>query len=123
MYIYAMTTFLLGILFLVLGNKIFHGKTNLIHDYHQENIGMQDKEAYGRAFSKGMYLIGVSTIASGIVSLLSNSVIIYVGIFILGFIFSLVIIVKVQRKFNGSIFWEIPVYQIKKLKSHITFVY
>lgn len=104
MFIYAIIMFLLGILFLVLGNKIFHGKTNLIHDYHQENIKMQDKEAYGRAFSKGMYLIGVSTIASGIVSLLSNSVIIYVGIFILGFIFSLVIIVKVQRKFNGSIF-------------------
>lgn len=104
MFIYAIIMFLLGILFLVLGNKIFHGKTNLIHDYHQENIKMQDKKAYGRAFSKGMYLIGISTIASGIFSLLSNSVIICVGIFILGFIFSLIIIVKVQRKFNGSIF-------------------
>lgn len=104
MVMYAIIMFLLGILYLILGNKIFHGKTNLIHDYHQKNVKVQDKEAYGRAFSKGMYGIAVSSIASGLVSLFNRSTIICASILILCFIISIVIIIKAQKKYNGSIF-------------------
>lgn len=69
MNIFALVTIIFGIILLVLGSQIAHGYTYLIHDYHQASIKEEDKKGYGTDFSKGMYGIAFSFLASGIVSI------------------------------------------------------
>lgn len=104
MVIYCLLMILLGVTFWILGNKISNGHTELIHQYHQTNVSQENKCAYSKNFSKGMYGLALSMMASGVVALLNFSSKIYVGIFLFGVAISLWQIVNVQKKYNGGIF-------------------
>lgn len=102
---YSVIMFAVAILFLGLAAAIYRGNTNLIHDYHQTKIKESDKKAYGKAFSKGMLAIAVSLILSGAIALLGDTtslMLISIGILLVGLIISFIVIVKVQKKFNGG---------------------
>ena len=104
---YSMIMFSAAVLFLVLGIAVYKGNTKLIHDYHQTNIEETDRTEYGRAFAKGMFAICATLFTSGIIALFSKGAsILTVSLIVLsaGLIASILVIVKVQKKYNGGMF-------------------
>lgn len=102
---YSLIMFAAAVLFLGLAAAIYRGNTNLIHSYHQTNIKVPDKKAYGKAFAKAMLTLPASLILSGAIALLGGTTslaLISVGVLLVGIIVSLIIITKVQNKFNGG---------------------
>lgn len=104
MKLFVIVSFIFAFIFFVLGMFIYDGNTVFIHDYHQKNVKDDEKSAYGKAFSKGMFGIGISFLISGICSLSHVSEDVITGIFIFGIFFSIGMIVSVQKKYNGGIF-------------------
>lgn len=107
MIIYSVLMFVSAIVFLSFGIAIYKGNTKLIHDYHQTKVKESEKKDYGKAFSKGIFLISISLALSGSVALLGDSVHIIgfaTSILFLGMIISFVILLKVQSKFNQGLF-------------------
>ena len=107
MLIYSIIMFMITILFLYLAINVNNGKTYLIKSYHQEKVREEDKPDYGKAFSKGLFGISLSTFISGVIpffldtkeSILPSLMIVFGGIMI-----SFIIIIRVQIKYNGGIF-------------------
>ena len=107
MIVYSIIMFVTAVLFLVFGITIYKGNTKLIHDYHQTNIEESEKQKYGRAFAKGMFAICATLLISGIIALFGEgSSILATSLFVLtvGIIVSIIILVKVQKKYNGGLF-------------------
>ena len=107
MLIYTILTLAISIPFVWLGIRINRGALYLIHDYHQKNVKEEEKTAYGKAFSKGMFGLAASMIASGIVALFGDSkqyMIASLVILFLGFAISFAVILRVQKKYNGGVF-------------------
>ena len=92
-------------IFAILSFKIYNGKTELIHDYHQTNV--KDKEAYGKGFGKALGVIAAGIFLSGIVGLLGDSNTIAIAAVIVlfaGLFAGLWCIYRVQKKYNSGIF-------------------
>lgn len=107
MILYSIIMFLVAILFLSLGISIHKGNTKLIHDYHQTNIKESKLNEYGKAFAKGMFAICATLLISGIIALFGEEdSVVAASIIILaaGLIVSIVVLVKVQKKYNGGLF-------------------
>ena len=107
MIVYIMILFLAAALFWILGFSVYKGNTKLIHDYHQTNVSEAQRQEYGRAFAKGLFVLGAALLASGIIALLGNSgsaVIASVIVLAAGILISVVILVRVQRKYNNGVF-------------------
>ncbi len=104
---HSITMFVGAALFLALGTAIYRGNTKLIHDYHQRNIKESERTEYGRAFAKGMFAICATLLLSGIIALFGkDDQIATVSLIVLfaGLIISGVVIIKVQKKYNGGLF-------------------
>ena len=104
---YSIILFATAVLFLALGIAVYKGNTKLIHDYHQRNVRESERTEYGRAFSKGMFAICATLIISGIIALFGKTdPIAAVSLIVLfaGLIVSGILIVKVQKKYNGGLF-------------------
>lgn len=104
---YSILMFLIGTLFLYLAISVQNGKTSLIKDYHQAKVKEEEKAAYGKGFSKGLFGIAVSLFLSGIIPFFVNikqSVILSLVVLFGGMIISFIIIVRVQKKYNGGMF-------------------
>ena len=96
----------IAVLFLWLGIMLRHGKTDLIHDYHQTHIPKDRKKEYGKAFSVSMFTISASCFTSGLLGLWETEFSSKLSLFVLlcGLILSIVIIFLVQKKYNGGLF-------------------
>lgn len=101
MILYAAILFAVAALFAVLAVRIYKGKTELIHDYHQTKV--TDKRGYGRAFGKAMGLIAATMALSGAVSLVADPAWAMAVLFG-GLAIGVAAIVGVQKKFNGGVF-------------------
>ena len=101
MILYAAILFAVAALFAVLAVRIYKGKTELIHDYHQTKV--KDKAGYGRAFGKAMGLLAATMALSGAVSLFAE-VIWALAVLFGGLAFGIAAIIRVQKKFNGGVF-------------------
>lgn len=102
---YSILMFAVGVLFIGFAIAIYRGNIDLIHSYHQTNVKEEDKEKYGKSFSRGMFILAVSLVLSGIIALLGESVPIVIAsiiILVIGFITAFIVISKVQEKFNGG---------------------
>ena len=102
---YCVVLFFVATLFAVVSTRIYKGKTNLIHDYHQTNV--TDKASYGRAFGKAMGIPTGTMVLSGTIALLGDSApIVWAALSVLavGFVIGFVCIFRVQKKFNGGVF-------------------
>ena len=105
MILYSIIMFLVGALMGGIGIAIYHGKTNLIHDYHQTKV--TDKVAYGKAFGKAMLVIALAMLFSGIISLFGDSekvAIFSVAALFIGLTIGIACIIAVQKKYNNGIF-------------------
>ena len=101
---YAILMFLVAAVFAVVAVAIYKGKTNLIHDYHQANV--TDKAAYGKAFGKALGVIAIAPLISSIIGLLGESngiVCTAVATLIVGITIGIICIVRVQKKYNGTV--------------------
>lgn len=98
--------FVVGLLSLILGIMICKGNTMLIHDYHQMKIREADKSAYGKDFSKGIFIIALSMFISGVIALFGYSATMVTALIVLfaGFIIGFIMIARVQKKYNNGIF-------------------
>ena len=104
---YSIIMFLAAILFLALGISVYRGNTKLIHDYHQKNIKESERQEYGRAFAKGMFAICTTLFISGIIPLFGKEDSVAAAPYIVllaGLIVSIMVLVKVQKKYNGGLF-------------------
>lgn len=104
---YSIIMFVTAVLFFALGVALYKGNTKLIHDYHQTNIKESERQEYGRAFAKGMFAICATLLISGIIALFGEEgLIVAISLFVLavGIIVSVMVLVKVQMKYNGGLF-------------------
>ena len=63
-----------SILFLILGWLIWKKeKINLIHSYHYDKVAEADKKAYTALMGKGVIIIGLGMLATGIIDLATRS--------------------------------------------------
>ena len=107
MIILSIILFAVAALLAVFGILIYRGNTKLINDQHQRNVPEDELKAYGRSFSKGLFVMAASFIISGIVGLIdSSSTGFSVSLIVLfaGIIISSVILIIVQKKYNGGMF-------------------
>ena len=107
MLIYTIITLAFSIPFVWLGIRINRGELSLIHDYHQKKVKEEEKAAYGKAFSKGMFGMAASMIVSGLVAMFGESksfMIASLVVLFLGFAISIAVLLRVQKKYNGGIF-------------------
>ena len=103
MIVYAIIMFLAAGLIFALGISVYKGNTKLIHDYHQTNIQPSRRQAYGRAFAKGMGAMSAAFFASGTVALLGDMAASY-AVLAVGRTVSMIILVMIQKKYNGGLF-------------------
>ena len=100
---YAIIMLVTAAVFGVVSALIYKGKTNLIHDYHQTKV--TDKAGYGKAFGKAMGVIAAAMALSGILALFGEAVMwLPVIVLVIGMAIGIVLIVRVQRKYNGGMF-------------------
>ncbi len=107
MIMYSIIMFLIAILFLYLAVNVKNGKTSLIKSYHQEKVKEEDKLAYGKAFSKGLFGIAITLFLSGVIPFFvgaKQSALLSLIVVFGGMIISFFIIVRVQKKYNGGMF-------------------
>ncbi len=107
MVIYSVILFAVAALFLGFAIAIYQGNTNLIHDYHQTHVKEEDRKAYGRAFSKGLFVLAGFLTISGVIALLGETlpvVLASAGVSLAGIVTALLIAAKVQKEFNGGFF-------------------
>lgn len=103
MIIFIILTELLALLFFVIGRTIGKGNIESIHSYHRKNVKDEDKMAYAKLHSKGMYSIALGFFIEGIVNYLrieNFDALIIFGSIAIGFLF----FNKAQKKYNGSWF-------------------
>ena len=82
---------------------IYKGKTELIHDYHQQQV--KDKGNYARSFGKAMGILSVTMALSGVIALFGLAAMgLAIGVLILGLMVGVIAIVLVQKKYNGGVF-------------------
>ena len=101
---FSVITFLTAALLTGFGIAIYKGKTDLIHAHHQTQV--TDRESYGKAFAKALFVIASTLLFSGIIGLFGDSdrhVIFAVATLIAGICIGTGCIVAVQKKYNKGV--------------------
>ena len=98
----AIIDFAVGIACIALGLLIWKKqKLSVLHNYHYKNVKKEDIPAYSRQIGLGLILIGIGIIITGILNLLYSA---FWWISLLaGIVIGLIIIIKAQKKYNGSV--------------------
>lgn len=105
MLLYSLIMLPVSILLIAFSIAIYNGKTDLIHDYHQTKV--TDKEAYGKAFGKALFIVGLAPLCSGIIGFFGDSqaiVITSIAVLLIGFCIGVTCICIVQKKYNNGLF-------------------
>ncbi len=107
MIVYSVILFAAAVLILIVGRAIYRGKTDLIHDYHRQNVPESERLRYGRAFAGGLFVLGGALALSGGIALFGDSgpiTAVSLAVLTAGLVVSIVMIVLVQKKYNGGMF-------------------
>ena len=102
---YSVIMFAIAVLFVGFAVAVYRGNTNLIHDYHQTKV--KDKEAYGKAFGKALFVMALAPLISGMIGLFGKSgqlAITAVFVLFAGLILGFSCILAVQKKYNNGLF-------------------
>ena len=75
-------------------------KVSLLHDYHYKNVKKEDIPAYARMMGIGLITIGAGICGAGILDLADSSL--WWVPLAAGFVIGLVILIRTQKKYNGS---------------------
>ena len=103
MLLYSIIMFVVAGLIFGLGAAIYRGRTDLIHDYHQQKV--TDPKGYAAAFGRAMFIVGLGPGISGILGLLGEAaataslIVLFAGLGV-----GIGCIVAVQKKFNNGVF-------------------
>ncbi len=95
---------ILGVVFIYLGYLIWKKeKISLIHSYHYTKVKEQDKKAYTQLMGKGVLLMGIGMILTGVIDYVTKTA---YGWFVFGFFFIIgfIIITIAQKRYNGGLF-------------------
>lgn len=99
MILYAIILLLTAVLFGILAVRIYQGKTELIHEYHQKNV--KDREGYGKAFGKALGFMAAAMAVSG---MLAFAMLPAVIVLVAGLTVGILMLIAVQKKYNGGVF-------------------
>ena len=91
-----------GLLLAVLGGLLWKKQmVSILHDYHYKNVKREDLPAYTRQMGIGLIVMGAGICGAGLLSLIDSPCwwILLLG----GIALGLILIVKAQKKYNGSI--------------------
>jgi len=82
-------------------------KITLIHGNHKTNIKKEDVKEYTKSIGKAHIIMGIATLSIIILRLTNNDIYDYIGLIIclIGFVTSIVKIIKAQKKYRIGI-WE-----------------
>ena len=103
MILYAIIMFVTAAAFAFGAVRIYKGKTDWIHDYHQTKV--TDKVGYGRAFGKALGVLPGAMSLSGAIALLGETAVWWaIGVLTAGLLAGILAILRVQKKYNGGVF-------------------
>ena len=103
-------TFLVGVVFIVLGISNMRGNISTLHSYHRHRVSEEDRIPFGKKVGLGTMVIGVGIIIFSVLSTVTlyteNDIFILIGtaILIIGIILGLVISFRAMIKYNKGIF-------------------
>lgn len=78
-------------------------RIDLIHSYHYKRVTEDNKKAYSTAMGKGVLLMGIGVLLTGIINYVTESASGWIC-FVFSFIFGLTLVLRAQSKFNGGLF-------------------
>ena len=103
MIIYSIILIIVAIVLAVIAIRINKGQTDLIINYHQSRVKPEEKLRYARDFSKGIFCLSGTMLIAGITVLITKVLIADI-ILVAGIIISVVILIRVQNRYNKGIF-------------------
>ena len=103
MIIYSIILIAVAIVLALIAVRINKGQTDLIINYHQSRVKPEEKLRYARDFSKGIFCLSGTMLIAGI-TVLFTKVLIADIILVAGIIISVVILIRVQNRYNKGVF-------------------
>ena len=106
----SIVTFLVGVVFIVLGISNRRGNISSLHSYHRNRVSEEDRIPFGKQVGWGTMLIGIGIIMFSILSAVTlyteNDIFILIGtaVLIVGIVAGLIISFKAMIKYNKGIF-------------------
>ena len=103
-------TFLVGVIFIVLGISNMKGNISSLHSYHRNRVSEEDRIPFGKQVGLGTIIIGISIIIFSVMSAVTlyteNNIFTLVGtaVLIVGIVVGLIISFKAMIKYNNGIF-------------------
>lgn len=105
MIVYYVIMFGGAALFAVFAILITKGNTSLINCYREERV--KDKATYCKKIGQSLFVMAVSMLLSGVISLFSateTAILIALGALFVGLLVGIVQLFRVQKKYGGGIF-------------------
>lgn len=104
MYLYLIIMAACGILFILLGWRIWKKEQiTLIHDYHYTKVTEADQKSYTTIMGLAMIVMGAGMLISGIIDFFTN-VSYSTAVFGVTFVAGLIMMLVAQIKYNHGIF-------------------
>ena len=103
-------TFLVGVVFIVLGISNMRGNISSLHSYHRHRVSEEDRIPFGKQVGLGTIIIGIGIIIFSVLSSITlyteNNIFILVGtaFLIVGIILGLVMSFRAMIKYNKGVF-------------------
>ena len=103
-------TFLVGVVFIVLGISNMRGNISTLHSYHRHRVSEEDRIPFGKQVGLGTMIIGIGIIIFSVLSTVTlyteNNIFILIGtaVLIVGIVAGLIISFKAMIKYNKGIF-------------------
>ena len=104
MKVYAIIVGTVALIIGIYANAIYRGNTKYIMQYHQNNVGEADRKAYGREIARGLFMLCATMALSAMADLLTDVPLVPLGILAAGYIISMIMLVRTQKKYNGGMF-------------------
>ena len=103
-------TFLVGVVFIVLGISNMRGNISSLHSYHRHRVSEEDRIPFGRQVGLGTIIIGIGimvfSVLSSVTQYTENDIFVLIGtaLLITGIVIGLVISFRAMLKYNKGIF-------------------
>ncbi|MBR3801894.1 MAG: hypothetical protein IKK37_00420 [Clostridia bacterium] len=103
-------TFLVGVIFIVLGISNMKGNISSLHSYHRNRVSEEDRIPFGKQVGLGTIIIGIGIIVFSILSAITqyteNNAFVLIGtaLLIATLVAGLVISFRAMIKYNKGIF-------------------
>ena len=105
-----LTTFIVGVVCIVLGASNMRGNISSLHSYHRSRVAEEDVLPFGKKVGLGTIIIGVAIVINSVLSAVTiktdNQIFVTVGtvIMIIGIAVGLIIAFCAMKKYNKGIF-------------------